>query len=390
VLNGASKVAVLLGLTWLAACSVKTEQVIGKVVPTPSFNSSLFGGTGELVDEALLSKLDADTQADFLEFYNDPKFKLTPRNELLASYLLMLMEQFVYSDKTYTPQETLNHKAGNCLSLSLLTSAFAELANVPVEIHLLNDNPVFKMDGGVLTTSEHMRTVLLPAKHEKKNGVLLGRKVVIDFFDPQGMEFVANVTSAVQRSIYYSNRAAELLIDLDYDAAFANANRALDIDNENAGALNTIAVLHGRKGDQGVAESLYQYGIEHSNRSLIFWRNYSSLLRSQGRTQDLEDLLADPPLNSKDHPWQWIHAARTAYNEGEFRQAVRLYNRALNLAPNLRQVHIYAALANLAAGNPRRSASHFEKAIALADNRDDLQRYKAKYMRMKQASEAYK
>jgi len=383
---GLLRVVTLVALLSLgSACGDKKWSIESAHPTIPQFNKQLFAEVVVREDAAVLFALSDEAKADFFDFYFDPKFAVIPRNELLASYLSILMDQFEYQEKTYTPQQTLDQGAGNCLSLSLLASAYAELAGVPVEIHLLNDSPSFAIGSGVLITSEHMRTILLPAVGEEPSHGILRKRMIIDFFDTDGMMYVGGITPQAQRATYFSNRASELLADQAFDAAFANASRALEIDQNNAAALNTVAVLHRRRGDLTTAESIYRYGMKYSDRSEIFWRNYSLLLKSQQRTDELESLLAKPPLNHKDHPWQWINAAHEEYDQGNFAQAVRLYDLALSLAPDLHQIHLAAAKANLAAGNRDRSNTHFEQAIFLAKNSQERPKYKNKYLQFKKA-----
>ena len=378
-------VALLFLLSLASACGGKKWSVDSDGPAIPEFNKQLFTPVPATEDLAAFFALSDEAKADFFDFYLDPKFALTPQNEVLASYLLVLMDQFEYQEKTYTPQQTLDQGAGNCLSLSLLASAYAELAGVPIEIHLLNDNPSFAIGSGVLITSDHMRTVLLPVPAKGSNLNIFRKRVIIDFFDTGGMQYMGGVTPQAQRATYFSNRASELLADQHFDAAFAAASRALEIDQNNAAALNTVAVLHRRMGDHATAESIYQYGMKHSDRSEIFWRNYTLLLKSQQRVEELENLLAKPPLNHKDHPWQWINAAHEEYGQGNFAQAARLYDRALSLAPDLHQIHLAAAQANLAAGDRSRSNTHFEQAISLAKNSQERPQYKNKYIQFKES-----
>ena len=377
IINRLSGILILLIVVSGCATSPAAYEAIDS--PLPQFNPAAFDYSESPIDPEQLTRLSPEAEADFFRFFQDPKFARISRNERLGSYISVLMDQFKYSENTYTAAETLRHKSGNCLSLTLLTTALAELAGVELEFQLLNNDPVFSFDDDLLITSEHLRTVLLPSENTTDSSKTLFRsRVIIDYFDTGGMQYIGNIDASTQRSMYYSNRAIELIRKRRFSEAFAYAAQALELDRQNGAALNTMALLHRRQGDEESAERIFRYGLAHSDRALTFWRNYAEQLKAQGRVDEWERLLASPPQAENDHPWQWIKAARKAHTSNQYDRAVKLYDRALSLAPDLHQVHVYAAQVNYAVGNYRKSRSHLQQALALAEDAQDQKYYKGK------------
>ena len=107
--------------------------------PLPFFNQSLFG-LANVIDEAQVSYLTDQQREDFFRFLSDPKFETTPRHQRVATYIGLVLDQFHFSDETLTAQLALASKSGNCLSLTMLTTAYAKLAGIDVSYQLLDRN----------------------------------------------------------------------------------------------------------------------------------------------------------------------------------------------------------------------------------------------------------
>lgn len=350
--------------------SSRTEQQL------PEFNYALFTPT-PVVSADEIVRLTAEQQRAFFEFYNNPKFSLTPAHERVASYIGILLDQFTYSEETYTARQALEQKGGNCLSLTVLTTAFAQLAGVQISYQLLEQNPVYSIDNSLLITSDHLRAVLV-SHHSSESGFDSLLRLTIDYFDTDGLSYVDNVSVEAQMSMFYSNRAADALVRGDYNLAFSNAERALQHYPENASALNTIGILHRKQGDLARAEKIYKFGLSNLSKGSIFVRNYVSLLANQERDVEIAQLLSEANNHNNDHPWQWVRAGRAEYQAGNYGKALKYYERAIKLAPEVHQLHLFAGRASYAAGDVRSSKRYLSKALALAKDAKSKRSYKKK------------
>ena len=295
------------------------------------------------------------------------------------------MDGFTYSQHTRTAQETIDEAGGNCLSLTLLTTALANLAGVEVSYDLLNSDPTFALDNDVLVTSDHMRAVLLSDWDTDGEAIFsLRGRITIDFFDTQGMAFLENVSPQYQLSLYYSNRAVETMLEGNDALAFALAEKSLQIDPTNDSALNTLAIMHRRHGDVATAESLYRFGLIDSDRdSGVFYRNYLALLETQERFDDLAQLKTAYSNILKKHPLEWIRAGKKAYREGQFELAMRLYDRALEMVPDLHGVHLLSAKAAVALGKTDVGKEQLRLAMAASNTDGQSRLYQRKLAKFK-------
>jgi tetratricopeptide (TPR) repeat protein len=289
----------------------------------------------------------------------------------------LILDQFTFSDKTLTTGQSLASKSGNCLSLTVLTTAFAELAGVDVTYQLLDQNPIYSIDRGLLVTSDHLRAVLR-SQPTKGNVFSSVSRVRIDYYQTDGLSYIDNVSVNHQRSLFYSNLAVENLFNNDIDSAYAYAARALDIYQDNASALNTMGIVHRKRGDLVTAEEIYLHGAKYFDKGPTFIGNYAALLDSQNREVDLSQLVRAKSSEVHDHPWQWIRAGKKSFDSGDYDKAVSFYERALDLAPDLHQVYLLAGDASYANGNKKESRQYLVQALSVANQMSDRSQYKRK------------
>lgn len=344
----------------------------------PTVNSALFEWS-PVISQAEITYLSHQQKEDFFAFFNNPKFANTPKHERVASYIGILLDQFTYSDRTLSAQQSLALQSGNCLSLTILTTALAELAGVDLSYQLLDQNPVYSIDNNLLITSNHLRAVLKSASvRDGYSGTIFSSRIKIDYFQTDGLSYVDDISTDFQMSLFYSNLAIEKLSEREIDAAFSYASEALKVHQYNPSALNVLGIVHRQRGDLAKAEEIYEHGARYFADAPTFVNNYTALLKSQSRGSELSSWLNEMPENQNNHPWAWVKAGKAAYSKGNFDIAVSYYQRALDLAPDLHQVYAFAGAASYAAGRERESQNYIDQALALAGERGDRQRYKGK------------
>jgi len=373
--------SILLSIVLTACASTQRYAQIDLVdsdAPLPLLNQSLFKTVPVIAPEAVLY-LDDKQRDKFFRFLNDPNFLATPRHERVATYIGLILDQFTFSDKTLTTQQSLSTKSGNCLSLTLLTTAYANLAEVKVTYQLLDRNPIYNIDNNnLLVTSDHLRAVLHSSVNQNEDGFWSTSRIRIDYFQTDGLSYVDNIDTDFQLSLFYSNLAVEKLSRRELDSAFSYAEKALSIHKSNSSALNTIGIVHRKRGDLAKAEEIFLHGAKHFEKAPTFLRNYTAVLEKQSRNVDASLIESIATESDHDHPWKWVRAGKAAYNNGAYNQAVSYYQRALLLAPDLHQLYLLAGLASYAAGNTQQSHQHLTQAFKLANEPTDRAHYKRK------------
>jgi Tfp pilus assembly protein PilF len=249
------------------------------------------------------------------------------------------------------------------MSLAILTTALARAANIEIEYQLVNRLPVYQEYGSLIFNARHIRSVIYEPLAEVGSGVQIWRnKAVIDYYPSRYSYASGNVGVDKFVGMYYQNLAAEALAKDDFNRAFWLLKKSLEVDKDNAEAINSMAVLNRRVGDDVTAEELYKYGIKHADNKVSLLRNYHLLLTLQNRTVDAARVAKELEGLEDLNPFRWLHAANEAYDEADYKTAIDLYEKALEMAPYLHQGYFGIAKSEFQLGNYVASGEALDKA----------------------------
>jgi Tfp pilus assembly protein PilF len=340
----------LIGL--LAACAgIERSPVIDS--PSLSFESDSFGESPDIISVPDIYHLSSEQQSAFMLYFDDPLRQSIPAHERLFYYLDDITTSFTYLGETYTASVALEESSGNCLSLAILTTALAQLVNVETGYQLIDSNPVFESHGTVIYKGLHVRTKLYDQSRQSRDGISLFQSsgLLIDYFPSDGDRFVSNISEAQYHAMYYNNLASDAVTEQDYKTAFWLLRKSLELAPDNSGAINTMAVVYKRTGEVAKAEEIYKYGIENLPGKVSLLRNYRILLRQQARYDEVEKINETLARLEDPNPFDWLHAGRDAYNNGEYKDAISFYKKAVEIAPYLHESYAGMARAYFQLGN---------------------------------------
>lgn len=370
-------------LLFLTACSTLPEQQsISHIGPLP--DTGQFGPRPtDIPTSEQLHRLTNEQEAKFLEYFQRRSRRGTNANRIIADYLTSSTEGFNYEGDTFDASHTLAFNTGNCMSLAILTTALAQLADVRIGYQLIDDVPVYEFEGQLVKKGVHIRTILYkPVDPAEDSKVFrqFSSGIKVDYFPTKRQRFIANVSEADYLSMYYQNMAVEAIDLNDLNRAYWFAMEALDLTPLESSVLNLLAVTNRRAGNHDVAEQLYLYGIEHAENKLTLLKNYRELLVESGRLEEAEKI-GNRLLNmGDDSPMNWYLLGRSAYESGSYDEAIRYFRRALDLAPYLHEAHLGIAQASYLTGRLASSERAFEDAINTAQRVSTKKLYEAKLL----------
>ena len=374
--------AVLLVLL-LAACATNQVSTPSAYQTTLSFDPGLFGERPDIVDAADLFDLRERQEAAFLEFFHDPAKQATPPHVRIYDYLLFTTSDFDFHNDTRTATQALDSSSGNCLSLAILTTALANLANVETGYQLVDSTPVFERRGSVVSKGIHVRSILYDPTWQPEKESVAARKrpgIRFDYFpeDTDRVRLIGNLSSAAYVAMYYSNVAGEAIATGDINSAFWYLLESLKQKPENTIALNMLAIVYRRAGDEGMTEQIYKYGIDSLPEKASFLRNYHFLLKHQGRNAEAESISKSLAKLNDRNPFTWVNAGRSALANGEHRDAVKYFKKALEIAPYLHEAYALMAIAHLRMGDKTRGERELKHALENAQRQTMRSLYQAK------------
>ena len=372
----------------LSACS--TNSGLDDVGHSSSLtlDSDLFGERPNMISVSEIHELSDEQALEFGRYLNDPRNQNEPTHTIVSDYLQTITDNFTYHGKTYTASETLDKSAGNCLSLAILTTALAKVAEVEIAYRLTDSLPVFESRGNHIRRELHVRSSLYDPTWEPKDGylVLSPPGVTVDYFPVDSDRFIRNIDGSEYLSMYYRNMAADAIQDENLSEAYWLLIQSLELTPLSADSLNMLAIVNDRAGDKSKSEEIYRFGIQNSPRQVSLLRNYGIFLRREGRSAEAEEIdktlsrLADP------NPFDWISAGQNAYEANEFRRAIRFFGKGADLAPYLHEAHFGLAKANIRLGNMEIAEQELQLAMKHATRSTSRKLYEAKLVALSESN----
>jgi len=299
------------------------------------------------------------------------------KHEALSKVLQSRLGSFTYYGDTFNAEEATRLNKGNCMSLAVLTGAFAELIGLEYSFRELTTLPIFDKQNNLILSSSHVQSILYDDSFSPEEGFIYISKpsIVIDYFPDNSNLKGRKISKSAFISMYYKNLAADALINNNLDEAFNLAEKSYQHDRTNIAVLNLLAVIHRRAGDNRTAENIYKAAMEVNSSHLIIMSNYVVLLNSEQRFVEADlieqqiDLLDDP------NPYQWLEQAYAANNN---RKAAIYFQKALKKAPYLHQA--YRGLSNiyLAEGKKMQAKKMLNKALEWSYEAEERKLYKYK------------
>lgn len=347
---------VVLVLTTLCLIGCVTQSTITTPITLPSAplaKHERFGPKPDLVNIEQVFALTTAQRRDFERFFDSHKNRSLPANKRIYKYLQRYVKNYNYFNKTLTAEQSLSQARGNCLSLAILTTALSKVVGVDTGYQLVESAPVYQKEGGIIISSQHVRSLLYAPKVPIPEGYIpLGRSgVIIDYFPTAGSHIKRTVLEPEFHAMYYRNSAADNIINQDFDRAFWQLKEALTLYPADEHSINMMAVIHEKKGLIEFADKLYRYGLKYSTEKLDLLRNYYQFLKKQKRFAEAKNIKTKLATMKVVNPFDWINLGHIAFIQEQFSEARRYYKKALKIAPYLHQGHLGVAKSEFKLGN---------------------------------------
>lgn len=301
-------------------------------------------------------------------------------HKALEAVISEKLSNFTYYGETYNAEKTMRLNSGNCMSLAILTTAYAKILGLDFSYREVNTIPVFEKKNNLVLSSSHVQTIIYDPDFVEKSNELYFQKpgVAIDYFPNKNNRIGKAFDESTFTSMYYRNLAADALVDNDLPKAFFYAEKAYKNNTRNIEAINLLAVIHRRAGDDKSAEEIYKAGLTIEQSSIALISNYIMLLRKQNRHEEVTiyqkklDSLDDP------NPYNWLEQAYIAEQNQNKSKAIRYYKKALENAPYLNEAYIGLYHIFRERGHTLEAKNMLKKALEWTYEIDERKQYKQK------------
>jgi len=276
-------------------------------------------------------------------------------------------------------------RQGNCLSLVIMTGAFAKAMGLTVTFQEVSIDEMWSRAGDLYVMSGHVNLQLQRPYRDGAGGVEGSLLYTVDFLPPPDVAglHVHPIEEGTVLAMYLNNRAAEAMVAGRLDDAYWRVRDAMRLDPKFLSAYNTLAVVYLRRGDAARAARVLEAALAESPDNPRMLSNYAQALRLAGRLPEADAVQARLARLEPYPPFFFYNRGQAAMRSGDLATARALFKRELEREPDYHEFHYALAAADFGLGRLDEARSELAAALANAVRRSDHDLYAAKLDRLK-------
>jgi Tfp pilus assembly protein PilF len=291
--------------------------------------------------------------------------------------------------------QTYQARSGNCLSLVIMTAAFARELGLHVQFQNVAVERTWRRSSDLYVASGHVNlslSLVRPLYGNLRNDES-ARALTVDFLPYQDMAGFRTSPLEEQTivAMYMNNRAVEALAQDKGDDAYWWARAAMERDPAFIVAYNTLGVVYLRHGDRPLAERAFRAALARAPQDIAVMQNLVPLLAALGKNEESQALarrlakLDEPPFHDFD-------LGMKAMARQDYRAAKALFAGAAERAPYNDEFHFWLGVVHLQLGEAAQAREQIALALDHSTTGDAKARYSAKlaHLRAQAAPEARK
>lgn len=363
----------------LTGCAGHNQQV--QVEPQPHLADELFDGYQQVKIEseaevfALNQKMRSFVDSQVLRV-DDPTIRI--RNLIKGIFDHSHMNLLYDTSANTTAAQTFDNRIANCLSMSIMTYAMADYANMDVTFQDVDIPEFWTRNQGFSVLNGHINLKILPRDQQN---VFYFRKggVVVDF-DPQDYRFsfpAREITKKQVLAMFYNNKAADFLVDEDYPGTYAYLRASIKAAPGLSETWVNLGVLYRLNGELQRAEQAYKQAIA-LNASLTAQENLAYLYNLTGRQEMAEEILTRIERRRLNNPYYHYLLAEQQFEQSHWQRAIEHYRKALLLDSNKHEFYYGLAKAYYQLGDLAATERYLKMAKRRSLFDQDEQRYQTK------------
>ncbi|CAN7726265.1 tetratricopeptide repeat protein [Duganella sp. LjRoot269] len=291
------------------------------------------------------------------------------------------------SAMTRNAAQTFAARAGNCLSLAIMTAALARELNLPVQFQQVEVDESWSRSGDLYFASNHVNLAIGKQRTRYADGISvdMSNSLVVDFIPipPKARENAKPLEEQTIIAMYLNNRAAELMAQGKLDDAYWSVRKAIEQDPHYLNVYNTLGVIYQHHGDRLDAEQTLRYALSQAPDNTIFLANLAQTLESEGKMDEAAVLRVRLAQLEPYPPFHFFNLGQEAMARGDYKRARDMFERELERVPDYHEFHFWLAMANYQLGNLKAAESQLAHALENSTTRGDHDLYSAKLDRLR-------
>ena len=281
--------------------------------------------------------------------------------------------------RTKDAAATFASRTGNCLSLVIMTAAFAKELGVPVGYQAAYLDDTWSRAGNLLIASGHVNITLsrrlFDARTPRDRSPM-----TIDFLPPEDIRGLRtrDVRESTIVAMYANNRAAEALAAGRLDDAYAWSAESVRHDPAFTGAYNTLGVIYLRHGDFAEAERAFARVLADDAKDTRALSNLAETYARQGRGADADAMRQRLAALETHPPYHFFDLGMAATRRDDWRTAREMFAREVARADANHEFHYWLGVADWRLGEESAALRHLTLAKDNSLTRDQHDLYAAK------------
>ncbi|HEX6930454.1 MAG TPA: tetratricopeptide repeat protein [Gammaproteobacteria bacterium] len=279
-----------------------------------------------------------------------------------------------------TASQTFRNRAANCLSLAILSYAMAEHVGFDATFQEVDIPAYWERRNSYSLMNRHVNLTLTP-KYDPDT-ILLKRHIEleVDFQPLTGMHQPSTrpITQFRALAMFYNNKAIDALLTGRHDAAYAYLKAALLQDPTLDMVLTNLGLLYGVNGHLQWAEESYRQALVLNDDNVVSAENLARLLKMTDRQQEADVILARLKDKRDNNPYYFYIQGEEAYDAGNWRHAIRSFEKAIALKPDADQFYFGLARTYAQLGDGDKAETYLRRAERYANYADLKQKYRNK------------
>ncbi len=284
-------------------------------------------------------------------------------------------------------------RSGNCLSLVIMTAAFAKALDLPVQYQKVLVDDDWARNGDIYVAIGHVNLTLGRRKTDEGGyGRRVGLKpqesdgLTIDFLPPDELrrQHSRAIGEDVIVAMFMNNRAVEALARGNLDDAYWWAREAIVQAPDYLSAYNTLGVVYQRHRNPHEAEPVLRYVLALEPANTQAMSNLVSVLNDLGRGDEAQRLAATLERIDPEPPFLHFKRGMAALRGGDTAAAKDAFAKEVARAPDYHEFHFWLAVAHYGLGDVEPARKHLAIAMKNSTTRREHDLYAAKLDRLSQ------
>ncbi|SFI09769.1 TPR repeat-containing protein [Collimonas sp. OK307] len=281
---------------------------------------------------------------------------------------------------TRNAAQTFTARTGNCLSLVIMTAAFAKELGLPVHYQAILMDRAWSRNDDFYFASGHVNVTLGKRQTEARIPFDQSSLMTIDFLLPEDTagQRRQDIDENTIVAMYMNNRAAEALAVHQLDDAYWWAREAIRQDERFLPSYNTLAVIYRRHDNLPEAEHTLRLVSEREPDSTVVMFNLIGVLNDLGKFAESKALTAKLTRLQPDAPFQAFNLGMAAMRAGDYKTAKQQFTKEIARDPYYHEFRYWMGIACLRLGETDQALKHLSIAMENSTSRNDHDLYAAK------------